>query len=626
MKVGIIGAGPRGILLTSQLFNQYKYRSDQSEELEITLFDPYGIGGRVWQTDQWTGLLMNTPADQITLFTDESVNMTGEVYDGPSLFEWAASSEAHNYLTTNQYSQDLIEAAAKLGGSDYAPRPLYGAYIKWFYQELINQQPTQCHVDLVEDEVVELTEASTNQVSIKTADKDYSFNKVVMSLGQQDNYLNQEEQKLATYAQDNNLTYLAPTHPGDADLSNIPSSETVIIRGLGLSFNDYVSELTLGRGGSYMINDDGSLSYQPSGREPRIVAGSRRGIPYYPKAVSEKGYGELAPAYFLTDERMDAASVDGYLPFDKFIELLRSDMELVYYSLLINDRYPNKNATEFKQRFIKTDDRKSLLDQYQFAEEDILDWDYILNPFKDVKVIGTEDYQGILVNWLDNVTKDANQGSKTGPVGSALELLRDYRPIFRKIIADHRFSNDDYVNKFLRSFSSDNSFLSVGAPSLRSEQLSALIRSGLVRLLAPGMEVKGDNGWFVTAAPRRNADKFKASALLEARVPKANLDITANPLLESLVNNQLARTMKINVNGQDVGVSAVDVDESTDQLRNKAGFAQPRIYIWGVPLEGLRFTTNASPRPGVNDTSLQTADLIAAEVLGLKTAQDVDVN
>lgn len=432
MKVGIIGAGPRGILLTSQLFNQYKYRSDQSEELEITLFDPYGIGGRVWRTDQWTGLLMNTPADQITLFTDKSVNMTGEVYDGPSLFEWAASSEAHNYLTTNQYSQDLIEAAAKLGGSDYAPRPLYGAYIKWFYQELINQQPTQCHVDLVEDEVVELTEASTNQVSIKTADKDYSFNKVVMSLGQQDNYLNQEEQKLATYAQDNNLTYLAPTHPGDADLSNIPSSETVIIRGLGLSFNDYVSELTLGRGGSYMINDDGSLSYQPSGREPRIIAGSRRGIPYYPKAVSEKGYGELAPAYFLTDERMDAASVDGYLPFDKFIELLRSDMELVYYSLLINDRYPNKNATEFKQRFIKTDDRKSLLDQYQFAEEDILDWDYILNPFKDVKVIGTEDYQGILVNWLDNVTKDANQGSKTGPVGSALELLRDYRPIFRK--------------------------------------------------------------------------------------------------------------------------------------------------------------------------------------------------
>ena len=70
MKVGIIGAGPRGILMVSQLFNQFKNRSDQSEPLSITLFDPYGIGGRVWRTDQWEGLIMNTPADQITLFTD----------------------------------------------------------------------------------------------------------------------------------------------------------------------------------------------------------------------------------------------------------------------------------------------------------------------------------------------------------------------------------------------------------------------------------------------------------------------------------------------------------------------------------------------------------------------------
>ncbi|GAF35585.1 FAD/NAD(P)-binding protein [Lentilactobacillus farraginis] len=94
MKVGIIGAGPRGILVTSQLFNQYKYNSDQSEPLSITLFDPYGVGGRVWRADQWDGLIMNTPADQITLFTDESVSMTGKVFDGPALFEWASSEEA----------------------------------------------------------------------------------------------------------------------------------------------------------------------------------------------------------------------------------------------------------------------------------------------------------------------------------------------------------------------------------------------------------------------------------------------------------------------------------------------------------------------------------------------------
>lgn len=70
--------------MTSQLFNQYKYHSEQTEPLSITLFDPTGIGGRVWRTDQSDELIMNSAADQITLFTDASVNMSSKVYDGPS--------------------------------------------------------------------------------------------------------------------------------------------------------------------------------------------------------------------------------------------------------------------------------------------------------------------------------------------------------------------------------------------------------------------------------------------------------------------------------------------------------------------------------------------------------------
>ena len=125
MKVGIIGAGPRGILVTSQLFNQYKYHSEQTEPLSITLFDPTGIGGRVWRTDQSDELIMNSAADQITLFTDASVNMSSKVYDGPSLFEWARSDEANQYLAAHGYSPDIIAAAAQLKINGYAPRVLF---------------------------------------------------------------------------------------------------------------------------------------------------------------------------------------------------------------------------------------------------------------------------------------------------------------------------------------------------------------------------------------------------------------------------------------------------------------------------------------------------------------------
>ncbi|WP_243674165.1 hypothetical protein [Lentilactobacillus kisonensis] len=140
------------------------------------------------------------------------------------------------------------------------------------------------------------------------------------------------------------------------------------------------------------------------------------------------------------------------------------------------------------------------------------------------------------------------------------------------------------------------------------------------------MKIKTQSGWFVTASPKRNTDVFKSASLVEARVPKPDLDITANPLLETLVDNQLARTKTLLIGDKDVRLAAVDVQPDSDQLIDKGGAQQPNVYIWGIPLEGLRFATNASPRPGVNDINLQTADKIAANVLELKSAEDVDMN
>lgn len=375
-----------------------------------------------------------------------------------------------------------------------------------------------------------------------------------------------------------------------------------------------------------MQNEDDSLFYQPSGREPRIIAGSGRGIPYYPKPINEKGYGECEVPKFLTKKNIQKNSVDGKLPFDKFMDLLLSDLELVFYKLTINDKYPYKSANEFEKEFLSNPDKSAVLKQFGFQEEDAFEWDYIINPFKDVHAIGTEDYQSVLINWLNSEIVDSTKGSKTGPLAAARDLLRDFRPTFRQMFVDNCFTNQDYVEKFWGNLDSVINFLIMGPPVIRSKQLSALIRSGVVTILAPGMQVKGTDGWFVTASPKRNTDKFRSATLVEARVPKANLDITANPLLESLVDTQLARTRRLPINGENVGVNAVDVDPDTDQLLDINGDVQPDVYIWGVPLDGLRYVTNAAPRPGVNDTNLQTADKLAAEVLGLPTASDVEMD
>lgn len=113
---------------------------------------------------------------------------------------------------------------------------------------------------------------------------------------------------------------------------------------------------------------------------------------------------------------------------------------------------------------------------------------------------------------------------------------------------------------------------------------------------------------------------------MEARVPKPDLTITANPLLENLAENGLARPRILQADQTEFQLGAVDVDPKTDQLLTKAGNAEDNLYIWGVPLEGLRYLTSASPRPGVDDPALQTADKIAAEILGLPSAGNMLMN
>ncbi len=52
------------------------------------------------------------------------------------------------------------------------------------------------------------------------------------------------------YAKKNVLLYQLPSNPADVDLSKIPPKENVFLRGLGLSFFDYVGLFTVSRGGA----------------------------------------------------------------------------------------------------------------------------------------------------------------------------------------------------------------------------------------------------------------------------------------------------------------------------------------------------------------------------------------
>lgn len=94
MSVGpalvIVGAGPRGTGLIERIAANAP-ELYEGRRLDIHLVDPYPPGGgRIWRHDQSPLLWMNSMAEDVTMFTDDTVQQEGPIRPGPALHAWAA--------------------------------------------------------------------------------------------------------------------------------------------------------------------------------------------------------------------------------------------------------------------------------------------------------------------------------------------------------------------------------------------------------------------------------------------------------------------------------------------------------------------------------------------------------
>ncbi|MGW9367803.1 FAD/NAD(P)-binding protein, partial [Streptomyces albidoflavus] len=90
----VVGAGPRGTGVLERIAaNLAEVYGDHP--LDVHLVDPHPPGGgRIWRHDQSPLLWMNSHAEDVTLFTDDTVEMAGPVTPGPDLAAWAAAYRA----------------------------------------------------------------------------------------------------------------------------------------------------------------------------------------------------------------------------------------------------------------------------------------------------------------------------------------------------------------------------------------------------------------------------------------------------------------------------------------------------------------------------------------------------
>ncbi len=536
VQVCIVGGGPRGLMLLERICANALVATRDGGTVEVHVVDPYPPGpGRVWRTAQSSDLLMNTVASQVTVFTDETVIMSGRFVRGPSLYNWA---RFHVFISEPD-DADYSEMRS-LDANSYPSRSLYGRYLEWAFQHVVATAPDGITVRVHRALAIRIQDdpSGTQTLTLDDGTEIGQLDAVVLAQGHLPVRPSDEEDRLTAYAAEHDLRYVAPTNPADADLTGITPGVAVGLRGLGLCFFDYMALFTSGRGGRFHRVPGGGLRYEPSGAEPRLIAGSRRGVPYHARGENQKGpYGRHNPVFLTMDviERLRAAAVaQGGLNFRRDLwPMIALEVEHVYYTALLGDAFAARYAA-------CAGDPGELLDEFAVPQSDRWDWARISQPMPRDGYRDPADFTAHLLHYLADDVRHAYAGNVNGPLKAALDVLRDLRNEVRLLIDHGGLTGASYASDVEAWYSPLNAFLSIGPPVRRVEEMIALIEAGVLEIVGPDLALSTDAGAFVLASPGVPGSQRSVSVLVEARLPEISLQRTADPLLRFLLETGAA--------------------------------------------------------------------------------------
>jgi uncharacterized NAD(P)/FAD-binding protein YdhS len=459
---------------------------------------------------------------------------------------------------------------------------------------------------------------------------------VVLAQGHVDAKPTAEEARLSEFAGWHGLTYVAPANPADVDLSAVNPGEVVILRGLGLNFFDHMALLTAGRGGRFERTRTG-LVYHPSGWEPDLFAGSRRGVPHQARGENEKGaHGCHTPAVLtpsmITLLRARAAAGSGLDFRQDLWPLIAKEVETVYYSTLLSTRDGVGADRSFRERYLGvrwgSAEESRLLDQFGIGLGDRWDWDRIERPTADQHFADGIEFRAWLLDYLRYDVDEARRGNVSGPLKAALDVLRDLRNEIRLLVDHGGLTGRSHRDDLQRWYTPLNAFLSIGPPVSRIEEMVALIEAGVLHILGPDARVGTDDeeGAFVAESPAVPGSEVRATTVIEARLPDPELRRTADPLLRNLLASGQCTTHRITSPGSmPHETGGLAVTSRPYRLIDACGRVHPRRFAFGVPTEAVHWVTAAGVRPGVNSVTLADADAIAQAALTKAAADSADI-
>jgi uncharacterized NAD(P)/FAD-binding protein YdhS len=618
--VAIVGAGPRGVSVLERIAASAPDLLGGGS-LEVHLVDPYPPGGgHVWQSGQPGHLLMNTVAAHATVFTDDSVLCEGPIVAGPTVYEWAKS---HPHADP----EIAAEAAAMLPWS-HPTRRFNGHYLSWAFERVLAGLPTGVRASVHRHRAVALSDTADGRqiVSLEGGSAPLIVDAVVITTGHTPVEPTPDQTALARFADEHGLVYVGAGNPADLDLTAVRPGERVLLRGLGMNFFDIVSLLTVGRGGRFVRESDGGvLRYEPSGAEPVLVPGSRRGVPYQARGSYDAMPPVHKPLFFDDSAVARLRERAGTVDFRRDLwPLIAKETAYVYYGMLAG-------SDDFRERFARLDwDSEAMRKLIASAVPDPaarLDFGRLDRPLGGESFAGWEALNRRVLAYLRADAAQARHASAS-PLKHAMTALGATRSRVR-ILAEHGGlrgrSHLADLDGWFRGFAAS---VASGPPVTRIEELLALADVGLLEFGGPDFRITADreHSLFAGSSPQVDGPPVLAAAVVEAYLPEPDLRRTADPLLRQLRDSGACRPYVLADPADPAGpveTGGLEVTESPHHIVDVAGRPHPRRFALGLPVEPVHWGTaiGAMARAGA-DFLVQT-DAVARALLTCTHDRDV---
>ncbi|MFJ6003542.1 FAD/NAD(P)-binding protein [Arthrobacter sp. NPDC092385] len=639
-QVAVIGGGPRGTSVVERLIARHRALGEGAPDLVIHVVEPHEPGpGHIWRTDQSRLFLMNTPCLYPTVVPVGAA--AARLAAAPVAWSFDAwRRRVNDGLIAGLDAADAAESSTLTAGG-FPSRALYGRYLAWMFSEVVRRAGRGVSVLHCPKEAVRITETADDpgesigrRWRIELDDgSGLDADDVVLAVGHLPATLTPEQEGLQDAAARHGLQYWPPAVPADVSWNRLPAGKTVLIRGLGLNFFDAMIQLTEGRGGRFSAAADGRLRYEPSGREPRLVAASRRGVPYRAKAALDSYIPRSVTLRYCTPARVLAFRQAGVQPgFDHDIwPLLHRDALWAYYSTLCrtNGHVPAGAAAEFLEELDTAlamegpawEAAAGAAVARSVPEEFRLDVEALAHPFAGRRFADGEDFTAAVLAYLDADAAGSAKGEDDA-LKMAIGAMNAGRSVIKQAVADGGISDSSWDAELRGWFEPLVEGLASGPPPVRIAQLAALVRAGVVRFVGPNPSFgfDPDEELFRAGSPWVQKDSFTARYLVEAMMPANRVSTSLSPLMRTLLEQGTVRPKTFMAeDGVPVTSPGLDVTAPPYRAVDRTGREQESLYVIGLQLASVQWGTAIAAEAGApleaGSRTLLDADAIAGAIL-----------